>query len=137
MQYTTKLSVVQLASVRLHALVVLSILVLALVEGMPDSQAGWITCPPQVVRVASGRRPRRCGQQGRRGSHHDDGRWLNLLHTCSIPLLRSLLLWVLWQLSGQVGPVWVRMVPWGLWLWQSAGVLWPWLHRQEETDHVD
>lgn len=46
MQYTTKLSVVQLASVRLHALVVLSIVVLALVEGMPDSQAGWITCLP-------------------------------------------------------------------------------------------
>ncbi len=135
MQYTTKLSVVQLASVRLHALVV-SILVLALVGGMPDSQAGWITCLPQVVRVASGRWPRWCGQQRRRGPHHDDGRWLNLPHTCSIPLLRSLLLWVLWQLSGQVGPAWARMVPWGLWLWQSAGVLWPWLHRQPEWQGV-
>jgi transposase-like protein len=28
------------------------------------------------------------------------------------------------------------MVPWGLWLWQSAGVLWPWLHRQPEWQGV-
>jgi hypothetical protein len=42
------------------------------------------------------------------------------------------LLWGLWALSGQVGPAWVRLVPWGLWLWQSSGLFWPWLRRQPE-----
>jgi len=35
------------AKARVHALVVFSILVLALLGRMLDSQAGWITCPPR------------------------------------------------------------------------------------------
>ena len=48
MQFTTKRSIVQLAQVRVHTVVVLSILVLALLGRMSDSQAGWIIGPPQV-----------------------------------------------------------------------------------------
>ena len=42
----------------MHALVVLSILVLALLGRMPESQAGWITCPAQVVMLGSAGRRR-------------------------------------------------------------------------------
>ena len=52
MQFTTKPPIDQLARVRLHALVVFSIVFLAVVSHMPDSQAGWVTCRPQVVMMA-------------------------------------------------------------------------------------
>ncbi len=130
MQYTTKLSIVQLARIRLHALVVLSILVLAAVGCLPDSQAGWITWPPQVVIVAArGRRQRDLGCDR---VTHGAICWLYLSRTWPIPLLRSLLLWSLWYLSGQQGAAWVSLIPWVQWLWQSGGVWWPWLRRQPE-----
>lgn len=133
MQYTTKRSIVHLAQVRLHALVVLSILVLALTGRMPDSQAGWITCPPQVVMVAPRGWPRRWHRHaGRECARHRTACWRHVGHTWQIPLARSVLLWVLWHLSGQRGPAWVSLMPWGLWLWQSAGLVWPWLRRQPE-----
>jgi len=55
MQCTTRLRVYQLGLVMLHALVVLSILGLALVGQMPTEAAGWLIRP-----VAAG------GQAGRR-----------------------------------------------------------------------
>jgi len=109
MQCTTKRRLVQLVLVRWHILVVLSLLVLVLGGQVPDSAAGWITCPPQVVGVAR-----------------------HLGRTVHRPLLRSALLGALWSWSGSVGLMWVCLVPWGLWLWQSAGVLWPGLRRQPE-----
>jgi transposase-like protein len=121
-----------------HALVVLGILVLALVGPLPDSQAGWVTCPPQVVMVTvEGRRRRRLRPRPPTGS----GVWATwgryLAHTVHLPVARSLLLGGLWQLSGQRGPGWVSLVPWGAWLWHSAGLLWPWLRRQPEWRGVD
>jgi len=47
MQCSIKRRIIQLAAVRLHVLVVLSLLVLAIVGRVPDSQGGWITCPPK------------------------------------------------------------------------------------------
>jgi hypothetical protein len=58
MQCSIKRRIVQLVQVRLHVLVVLSLLVLAMVGRVPDSQGGWITCPPQAVLVAPARRGR-------------------------------------------------------------------------------
>jgi len=130
MKYSTKRSIVQLAQVRLHALVVLSLLVLAMVSRMPDSQAGWVTCPPQVVTIAPERR--RCKHLGRGRARRRAVAWRHLFHTWHIPLVRSLLLGGLWHVSGQRGPLWVSMVPWGVWLWQSGGRLWPWLRHQPE-----
>ncbi|MFQ5344089.1 MAG: hypothetical protein ACE5F6_21305 [Anaerolineae bacterium] len=73
----------------MHALVVLSILVLALLGRMPESQAGWITCPPQVVMLAAeGRRRMGRPANGRCRLIH----WQHLAHTWHIPLVRSLLL---------------------------------------------
>jgi len=132
MQYTTKCSIVQLARVRVHVLVVLSVLALAVVSDMPDTQAGWITCPPQVVMVAPASQRRQGEHLGYGGIHHGAACWSYLSRTWYIPVLRSLLLWSLWPLSGQQGPAWVSLVPWLQWLWQLGGVLWPWLRRQPE-----
>jgi hypothetical protein len=46
MQCSIKRRIIQLAAVRLHVLLVLSLLVLAMVGRVPDSQGGWLTCPP-------------------------------------------------------------------------------------------
>ena len=130
MQCSIKRRIIQLAQVRLHVLVILSLLVLAMVGRVPDSQGGWLTCPPQVVIVVPAHGRRSCKEWLEQ--RHDASCWLYLFCTWYIPLIRSLLLWGLWYLSGPVGPAWVRMVPWGLWLWQRVGVLWPWLRRQPE-----
>lgn len=118
-----------------HWLVVLSILVLALVGQMPESQAGWVTCPPRVVLATpAGRRQRR----ERRWQDAWPWQWATwkryLTHTLHLPMLRSVLLWGLWHRSGQWGPEWVCLVPWGVWLWHSAGLLCPWLPYQPEWE---
>jgi hypothetical protein len=130
MQCSIKRRIIQLAPVRLHVLVVLSLLVLAMVGRVPDSQGGWLTCPPQAVIGVPAHRRRGCTEWLEQ--RHDASCWLHLFCTWYLPLIRSLLLWGLWHLSGQVGPAWVRMVPLGLWLWQRVGVLWPWLGCQPE-----
>jgi hypothetical protein len=137
-QYSLQRWVVQLVGLRVHALVVLGILVLALVGQVPDSQAGWVTCPPQVVMVTGeGRRQRRRRPGPPTGSWAWAAWGRYLAHTAHLPVARSLLLGGLWQLSGQQGPGWVSLVPWGVWLWRSAGLLWPWLRRQPEWQGID
>ena len=44
------------------------------------------------------------------------GYWAVRSKSWGVPLLRSLLLWVLWQTSGQVGPDWLQLLPWLIWL---------------------
>jgi len=130
MQCITKRRIVQLALVRWHLLVVLGLLVLVLGSQMPDCMAGWLACPPQVVHWgAVARRRGRLVPAGRRSTACP---WQHLRRTIHLPLLRSGLLWSLWFWSGPVGPVWICLVPLGLWLWQSTGILWPQLRWQPE-----
>ena len=49
MKYTTKSLIIQVAPVRLHALVVFSFLLLALLSQTPEASAGWITNPPPLI----------------------------------------------------------------------------------------
>jgi transposase-like protein len=136
MQFTTKLPIDQLARVRMHALVVFSIVVLAVVRHMPDSQAGWVICPPQVVMMAAKGRRGQSDHLGCGGIDHGAAWQLYVSRTWHIPLLRSLLLWSLWQVSGPAGPGWLRLMPWVQWLWHGGGVLWPWLRHQPEWQVV-
>ena len=120
MQHTTKRSFAQLQS--LHILVVLSLLVLALFGRMPDSQAGWLTSPPQqpsvsTVAVCRKRHRPALSLQSRLRSL-----WQYLTHSWVQPVPRSLLLAVLWCLSGCRGPVVIIGWPWLLWLWQAAAM---------------
>jgi hypothetical protein len=130
MQCITKRRLVQLALVRWHILVVLGLLVLTLGGQMPDSIAGWLACPPQVVSWAAVPRRRGCLVPAGRGPTGSP--WRQLRRTIHLPLLRSGLLGGLWFYSGAVGPVWICLVPWGLWFWQSIGMLWPQLRWQPE-----
>ena len=42
--------------------------------------------------------------------------WAARSKSWHVPLLRSLILWVLWHLSGQIGPDWLQLLPWLIWL---------------------
>ena len=128
MKHTTKRSFTQLS--RWHSLVILSLLVLGLLGWMPDSQAGWLTNPPQqpsVCSVSVCRKRRRLAL-----SLHSRLRsvWHYLAASWVQPVLRSLVLAVLWYLSGGRGPVVIVGWPWLLWLWQAAAVGWPELSRE-------
>jgi transposase-like protein len=134
MQNTTKSYFMHVAQARLYLLVVLSCLLLALLGRMPESSAGWVTCPPQMATmVATGRCAGwRREQRASNHSHHGGGRWRCAFGSWRIPVVRSLALGILWLLSGRWGPGWVTGIPWLLWLWQSGGLVWPWLRRQPE-----
>jgi len=121
MQNITKWPVAQVG----HTLVLLSFLTLALLGQLPDSQAGWVTCPPRLAgfpvtgigrrRLVSGpllRARLRCC-------------WHYLRHSWRGPLARSLLWAGLWLGSGRQGPGWLVLVPLLGWLWQATGVGWP------------
>ena len=126
---------------RVHPLVVVACLVVALCGRMPESSAGWIVCPP--VAVAGGgearsarrqrghdrRRSRRAKVQA--GTAHRPG-WYYLRRTWHIPLLRCVLLAVLWQLSEGAWPPWLISLPGAVWGWHVLGACWPWVHRQAE-----
>jgi transposase-like protein len=124
MQGTTRWQVYQLALVVLHALVVLSVVSLALVGQMPEAAAGWLIQPavPGVSGVRRRAWVQRASQLAALGQY--------LLVSWPPVLLRSLAVWGLWALSGGWGPAWLRLVPWVLWLWQGVGVGWPGLRRQ-------
>ncbi|MBU0494709.1 MAG: transposase [Chloroflexi bacterium] len=130
MQCTTKRRLVQLALVRWHLLVVLGLLVLVLGGQMPDSVAGWLAYRPQAGSGAPVLQRRgRCTAPGQCAPAC---LWRHLRGTIHLPLLRSGLLGSLWFCSGVVGPAWICLVPVGLWLWQSTGILWPQLRWQPE-----
>ena len=122
MKHITKAFLTQLAF--WHVLAVFSWLTLALLGRPVESQAGWLTCPPRLaeletmpVRRKAGRflllRDRLCAL------------WCYLHHSWSRPALRSLLLGVLWGISGWRGPPLLLLWPWVLWLWQALAAGWP------------
>jgi len=53
MQYTTPVSRLTIVHRRLHGLVILTCLILALMGRMPDSTPGWVTCPPSVYALST------------------------------------------------------------------------------------
>jgi len=126
MQHITRCFFAQLA----HVVVVGSFLALALLGQLPDSQAGWLTCPPRVpglaVQVPAGSRSSAAPTLGNRlrcCGHYLARSWPG-------PLLRSLFLGFLWISSARPGALWVVGWPWLGWLWQAVGAGWPELvHR--------
>jgi transposase-like protein len=108
-----------------HGLVLFSILILALLGQVPDSQSGWLTCPPHLPSL-----PTLC--LGRKRTHAGPSlrdRLPNLWRyaRCSWPqpVLRSFLLALFWSLSGGQGPALLIAWPWLLWLWQGIAIGWP------------
>jgi transposase-like protein len=126
MQNITKWPFAQLG----HTLVLLSLLTLALLGQVPDSQAGWLTCPPRMPAAPAAflRRHRptarlRLGERLRCCGHYLAASWPG-------PLARVGLLGLLWLQSGCQWPVWLVLWPLFGWLWQAVAVGWPALHRR-------
>jgi transposase-like protein len=55
--------------------------------------------------------------------------WAARSKTWQIPLLRSLILWVLWQSSGQIGTEWLQLLPWLIWLLPVDNKRWRRIHQ--------
>lgn len=133
MKYSIKAYIRHNLPARLALLVLLSWVGLTWLGQRPESGWGWLSCPPQqmVVLSVGGRKrargPRR-SDQGQTGGHG----WGCHLRTWRLPLLRSLLLLGLWEVSGRVGPGGVVGLPWLVWLWQISGRVWPELGGQPE-----
>ena len=133
MKYSTRSLVVQVAPLRLHALVVFTLLLLALLGQMPECSAGWLTCPPQAIPLRQEGRYRR-RPAGSSCCYHRclPVDWRRLCQRGQLPLWRSLLLWGLTWRQGRPGALWPATVPWLLWLWQEASAFWPGLAYQPE-----
>lgn len=121
MQHITKWPITQVG----HALVLLSLFTLALVGQLPDSQAGWVACPPRVAGFPC-RQPKR-GQPACRPLLRARLRccWHYLRQGWRSPLARSLLLAGLWLAGGRQGPWAVVLVPWLVRLSQTVRAGWP------------
>jgi transposase-like protein/DNA-directed RNA polymerase subunit RPC12/RpoP len=123
MKHITKTSFAQLQP--WHGLVLVSILTLALLGQIPDSQAGWLTTPPRVPSLPTIFACRK-GQRSPLSVHARlRSLWQYVVRSWPQAFLRSLLLAVLWSLSGRQGPVLLIGWPWLLWLWQAAAAGWP------------
>ena len=123
---------------RLHALVVISVVLTALVGPLPESSLGWVGYPPQGVGwCGAGKR----GQEERLpllwGLSLAAG-WRQIQRTWIRALVRSGLLAVLSMVRMQrvhgdrwvLGWAWV--LPWIEWLLEGISVAWPRLGRQAE-----
>jgi hypothetical protein len=130
MQGTPRSRVYQPALVVLHGLVVLSVLGLALLGQMPGEAAGWLVQPAVPGGGVRLRPPPQVRFRPAGWSSHLAVLGRYLAETWPPVLLRSLLLWGLWAVSGQWGWSWLRLVPWALWLWRGMGIGWPRLRQQ-------
>jgi transposase-like protein len=128
MQGTTRRWVDQLAGA-MFGLALLSLIGLALVGRMPDAAAGWLMRPGAAAGMAR-EEPFR-GRPGCCWGAHLRVMACYLVENWQPVLLRSLVLTGLWVWSGGWGPAWLRLVPWGLWLWRGLGIGWPqWRERR-------
>jgi hypothetical protein len=123
---------------RVHALVVVSVVVVGLVGRMPESSLGWVSYPPQILDIGGASRARhRKRREAEWGLSLAAGReWVQ--HTWVRALVRSELLAALSLLrigvvQGRLGMLdWAWLLPWGEWMLEGLSVVWPWLGRQPE-----
>ena len=133
MNYSTKQKLKQLLVVRLHLLMILSCVGLALVGQVPESGGGWVACPPSMVRLSQGKekiKRRKTAKPRKKWNSAWD--WACLRQGWRVPAGRSLLLGLLWLGSGQAGAVWLIGLPWLVWGWQQSRRVWPEVGRQPE-----
>jgi transposase-like protein len=132
MKDSTKRYWAHMVRVRVHGLVILSCVVLALLGQVPKASGGWVSCLPQMTKlewIKPGHPPKR--ERGEREGRLGRG-WHWLRTSWHIPATRSLVLWGMWQMSGGWGPGWVAGLPWLVWVWQGLGRIWPRVQREPE-----
>ena len=123
---------------RLHALVVVSVVLNALAGPLPESSLGWVGYPPSVVGwCGAGKRRQKERLPLLWGLSLAAG-WRQMQRTWIRAFVRSELLAVLSMVRLQ--PVhserwvldWAWTLPWAEWLLEGISVAWPWLGRQAE-----
>jgi len=132
MQYTTTRlcrATLWVLPTRIHLLVIVALLWLALLGHPLDISGGWVVWPP-VVYVTPATPSRRVRVRG--FQVHVASAWWYARRTWRVPLLRSGVLAGLWVGGGRVGPAWVIALPWAAWMGTLAGLLWPSLAGQPE-----
>ncbi len=112
-----------------HGLVIVSVIGLALLGQVVPEQAGWVVDGGGPGGGVRGRGQAGCADGGEGGV--PVAVWLQLAQCGQVALLRSLLLWGLWLWSGRVGPGWLRLWPWLIWLGQGVALCWPALRRRQ------
>ncbi len=115
----------------MHRITILLVLQVWIIMGLffhakeatvPLEEAGWVVYP---VSSWSWNANRWVSKRKRRSVRLKIGQYRQcLVHTWHIPLLRSLMLWGLWEASGQVGSDWLQLLPWLIWLLPDNESLW-------------
>ena len=118
---------------RLHILALASVMLVALLGHQPESRQGWVTCPPQIIKVPEVR-----GRQSLSRLRVGQGvsiraGWEQMRYTWVRALARSELLAVLWMLSSRRLPAGFLLLPWMEWWLEGISVVWPWLGQQPEV----
>ena len=126
----------QLAS-RLWLLVVLGIGLANSTGRLMESSLGWVAYPPTLIELATTKEtPKWRGGAAKKGGHRQDlqlrAGWRYGRQSWEQPLLRSLLLFGLWQLSGERSGGWTVWLPWLEWGVTLLRVSLPWLGQQIE-----
>jgi hypothetical protein len=111
-----------------YLLALLSLVALALLGRRVESQAGWLICAPRWMVVGASAVEWQRGLGG--FSQRVSILWCHMCHSWSRPALRSVLLGVLWELSGRRGSLALVAWPWMVWLWQALGAGWSELCRE-------
>ncbi len=132
MNNNTKRKIKQYLVVRLYGLVVVSCVGLALLGQVPESRGGWVACPAWAVEQGQGRSKGRKPGRHPRDQQDYGWQWQRLRRSWSVAVGRSVLLGLLWEAGGQVGPGWLVGLPGLVWVWQESGWWWPGLRRQPE-----
>ena len=108
-------------------------LLLGMVRGeTAENVNGWAIEAPEMWRWRK-RKQKRRGKY-RAGLRKMPSYWAIRSKSWRVPLLRSVIVGLLWQLSNRVGPGWLALLPWLIWVlpgedhgsWMRIqGYLWP------------
>jgi transposase-like protein len=91
---------------------------------VPEAANGWLVEKQGVEKRVKKRSRRR--DRGLSGKIKL-GYWATRSKSWHIPLVRSLFLWLLWEMSGRIGSDWVHLLPWIIWLLPEKSSKWGWL----------
>jgi hypothetical protein len=101
-----------------HTVAVVMLVLLRIIGYQVEGLGGWLACPPRVIKLEEGRRPK--GQDCGGGFAWRVGwawmreSWVKAAVRSEVLLgLMFLMEWWEWE--------WVYLLPWGVWIWKGLG----------------
>lgn len=113
----------------LHAVAMMTLVLLAATGHQVEGAEGWIASPPRLIRLEGKRERQSAKRQQVRGSFAWRAGWAWMRRSWMVVVLRSEALMVLVFLTGLREWEWVCLLPWVAWLWKGWGVICPVLGR--------